>query len=174
MRAQTQWLGWQGTEETLLAWMADNHAATRSGDRTRTAAVAAAFDALIRTQLQRAPPLGARRPSDPTTALLAATHDGQPLDDDDIVSILRNWTAGDLGSMAAALGWWCGSWLHMPTCNNSYVPTRKVWPLPSTRCCASTILFLVNRRRTTCDVAVGACAGGGYVGVPELDLGQPR
>jgi cytochrome P450 len=29
---------------------------------------------------------------------------GQPLSDADIVSILRNWTAGDLGSLAASLG----------------------------------------------------------------------
>src|SRR5690606_22551886 len=37
VRAQAEWLGWQGSEAALLAWMADNHAATRSGDRGRTA-----------------------------------------------------------------------------------------------------------------------------------------
>ncbi|HQR72161.1 MAG TPA: cytochrome P450 [Burkholderiaceae bacterium] len=104
VRAQTEWLGWQGIEDELLAWMADNHAATRSGDVTRTAAVAAAFDEIIRAQLRRRRALGMAAPVDPTTALLAATHDGQPLDEADIVSVLRNWTAGDLASMAAALG----------------------------------------------------------------------
>jgi len=43
-------------------------------------------------------------PKDPTTELLQVLVNGQPLPDADIVSILRNWTAGDLGSMAAALG----------------------------------------------------------------------
>lgn len=104
VRAQTAWLGWQGIEDELLSWMADNHAATRSGDRARTAAVAAAFDEIIRAQLRRRREPGATPPADPTTALLAATFDGHPLDEADIVSILRNWTAGDLGSLAAALG----------------------------------------------------------------------
>ncbi|MCU0963663.1 MAG: cytochrome P450 [Burkholderiaceae bacterium] len=104
VRAQTAWLGWQGIEGELLAWMADNHAATRSGDTARNAAVAAAFDAIIRRQLCRRRALGSAAPSDPTTALLSASLDGQPLSDADIVSILRNWTAGDLASMAAALG----------------------------------------------------------------------
>jgi cytochrome P450 len=104
VRAQTAWLGWHGIEDELLAWMADNHAATRSGDTARNAAVAAAFDENIRKQLRRRRALGSAAPSDPTTALLAATLDGQPLDEAVIVSILRNWTAGDLASMAAALG----------------------------------------------------------------------
>jgi cytochrome P450 len=104
VRAQTQWLGWQGIEDELLAWMADNHAATRSGDRARTAAVATAFDEIIRAQLRRRREAGAAAPDDPTSALLAASVHGQPLEEADIVSILRNWTAGDLASMATALG----------------------------------------------------------------------
>jgi cytochrome P450 len=47
VRAQADWLGWQGVEDELLLWMAQNHAATRSVDTTRTAAEAAAFDDLV-------------------------------------------------------------------------------------------------------------------------------
>lgn len=104
VRAQTAWLGWQGIEDELLAWMAENHAATRSGDTARSAAVAAAFDEIIRRQLRRRRTPDQATSDDPTTALLTATLDGQPLSEADIVSILRNWTAGDLASMAAALG----------------------------------------------------------------------
>lgn len=104
VRAQTAWLGWQGIEDELLAWMADNHAATRSGNTARNAAVAATFDEIIRTQLRTRRAPGRAAPVDPTAALLAATLDGQPLGESDIVSILRNWTAGDLASMAAAVG----------------------------------------------------------------------
>lgn len=104
VRAQAEWLGWQGIEQDLLAWMADNHAATRAADRSRTAAVAAAFDALVAAQVRRRREAGAAAPQDPTTELLHILVDGQRLSDVDIVSILRNWTAGDLGSMAAALG----------------------------------------------------------------------
>jgi cytochrome P450 len=48
VRAQVTWLGWPSElEDELVAWMADNFAATRSGDRARTAEVAARFDALV-------------------------------------------------------------------------------------------------------------------------------
>lgn len=104
VRAQATWLGWEGAEPALLDWMRENHAATRSDDRTRTAAVAAAFDAIVAAQVTRRRDLGAAAPRDPTTELLHIRVDGDPLSDADMVSILRNWTAGDLGSIAAALG----------------------------------------------------------------------
>ncbi|RIL08680.1 cytochrome P450 [bacterium] len=104
VRAQADWLGWQGIEDRLLAWMADNHAATRSADRARTAAVAAAFDDLVLAQVRRRRVAGRTAGDDPTSELLAVEVGGRTLPDADIVSILRNWTAGDLGSMAAALG----------------------------------------------------------------------
>jgi cytochrome P450 len=104
VRAQADWLGWQGVEDELLAWIAENHAATRSKDRSRTAAVAAAFDEIVLAQVRRRRQLRSAAPKDPTTELLEVTVNGELLPDADIVSILRNWTAGDLGSMAAALG----------------------------------------------------------------------
>ena len=104
VRAQAEWLGWQGIEARLLRWMGENHVATRSADRSRTAAAAAAFDELVAAQVQRRRQLGSAAPQDPTTELLDVVVEGRPLADADIVSILRNWTAGDLGSMAAALG----------------------------------------------------------------------
>jgi cytochrome P450 len=104
VRAQAGWLGWQGIEDELLAWMAQNHAATRSRDRSRTAAVAAAFDEIVLKQVRRRRQLGVAAADDPTTELLGVSVNGQLLSDADIVSILRNWTAGDLASMAAALG----------------------------------------------------------------------
>ena len=104
VRAQAEWLGWHGIEDDLLAWMAENHTATRSLDRSRTATVAAAFDEIVSAQVQRRRQMGNNAPKDPTTELLSVTVDGALLSDADIVSILRNWTAGDLASMAAAVG----------------------------------------------------------------------
>lgn len=104
VRAQADWLGWQGIEDELLAWMARNHAATRSRDRSQAADAAAAFDEIVSAQVRRRRQMGNTAPRDPTTELLEVAVDGAPLSDADVVSILRNWTAGDLGSMAAALG----------------------------------------------------------------------
>ncbi|MFP5416372.1 MAG: cytochrome P450 [Actinomycetes bacterium] len=105
VRAQSAWLGWPtDLEPHLLAWMAHNHAATRSGDRTRTAVVASDFDALIRSVLEPRRALGDAAPDDVTTALMRDRVDGRPFTDEEIVSVLRNWTGGDLGSIALCVG----------------------------------------------------------------------
>lgn len=156
VRAQTAWLGWQGIEDELLAWMADNHAATRSGDGARNAAVAAAFDEIIRRQLRRRRALGPAAPSDPTTALLTATLDGQPLAEADIVSILRNWTAGDLASMAAALGvvvWFLA--IH-PDVQQALRDRPEDLAPAIDEMLRIDDPFLVNRRVTTRAVRIGA------------------
>ncbi|QGF25037.1 cytochrome P450 [Raineyella fluvialis] len=102
VRAQSAWLGWPPQlEDTLIQWMADNHAATRSGDHELTAQVAERFDTIIRALLSHA-----RHTPGPgvTTELLAERLAGRPLHEEEIVSILRNWTAGDLGSIAVSFG----------------------------------------------------------------------
>ena len=106
VRAQSAWLGWPAElEPELLAWMDDNHAATRSGELARTAAVAHRFDAIIHRllsirRLRRPGP-----PADLTEELMRVKHrDGRPLGEDEIVSVLRNWTGGDLGSLALCTG----------------------------------------------------------------------
>ena len=105
VRTQVTWLGWPpDIEGELVEWMADNFAATRSGDPARTAEVAASFDALVGRQVRLRREAGQAAPRDVTTRLLHETVDGRPLTDDEVVSILRNWTAGDLGSLAACLG----------------------------------------------------------------------
>jgi cytochrome P450 len=155
VRAQTEWLGWQGIEDELLAWMADNHAATRSGNPERTAAVAAAFDDIVRAQVRRRRRLGAAAPADPTTELLAATFAGVPLDEADIVSILRNWTAGDLASMAAATGVVVHFLAHHPEVQHDLRshPARTAAAIDEMLRIDDP--FLVNRRVTTTTVRIG-------------------
>ncbi|MGE5452747.1 MAG: cytochrome P450 [Acidobacteriota bacterium] len=157
VRAQTEWLGWQGVEDTLLAWMADNHAATRSGDRVRTAAVAAAFDDIVRAQLELRRTQGADAPDDPTTAMLSARLDGRPLDDADVVSVLRNWTAGDLASMAGALGvvvWFLAT--H-PDVQQELRSRPQGLAAAIDEMLRIDDPFLLNRRVTTRAVRVGEC-----------------
>lgn len=105
VRAQCEWLGWpRELEPELVAWMAENHAATRSGDREWTADVAGRFDSMIRKLLDaRRGPEGVHG-DDVTSEVMRSTVNGKPLTDEEIVSLLRNWTAGDLGSLAASTG----------------------------------------------------------------------
>ncbi|WP_324649284.1 cytochrome P450 [Georgenia sp. H159] len=105
VRAQCAWLGWPADlEDELLRWMADNHAATRSRDRARTAQVAERFDAIIRSLTAARRVAGEHAPDDVTTELVRDRVEGRELTDEEIVSILRNWTGGDLGSMALCTG----------------------------------------------------------------------
>lgn len=103
VRAQSGWLGWEpALEEQLLAWVAAHRAASRSGDRVETGRVAQEFDDIVTTLLaeRRAEPR-----DDVTTRLTTLrTADGRLLGDAEIVSVLRNWTGGDLSSMALCAG----------------------------------------------------------------------
>ena len=106
VRAQSAWLGWPAElEQPLVDWVAENRAATRSGDGTRMAEVAAAFDALIRSVLApRRATSGAVVGDDVTAGLMRTTVKGRALTEEEIVSVLRNWTGGDLGSIALCVG----------------------------------------------------------------------
>ncbi|MBC7633709.1 cytochrome P450 [Aeromicrobium sp.] len=103
VRTQSSWLGWPPElEDELVGWIQDNHAATRSGNRHTMSAVAERFDHMIRALLEKRQ--GQAVTCDVTSELLGDSVDGRPLTTEEIVSILRNWTAGDLGSLATSVG----------------------------------------------------------------------
>lgn len=115
VRVQCRWLGWpEELEPALLQWIDDNFAATRSGDGAGKAEVAERFDAIVRgilAERRARRDAGEHLPDDPTTRLLddrvedpQAPGGSRPLTDPELVSMLRNWTAGDLGSIASSIG----------------------------------------------------------------------
>ena len=158
VRAQSAWLGWPSKlEPQLLQWMAANHAATRSGDRSRTAAVAEEFDEIIRSVLKPRRSMGDRAPNDLTTRLMHDTINGRPLTDAELVSVLRNWTGGDLGSIALCVGV-----LFAYLAEHSDIQQRLGSDVSDAELDAAIdeVLriddpFVSNRRRTTCPVRVG-------------------
>ncbi len=108
MEAQAGYLGWPAhLHEPLRRWNSDSRAATLSGDREAIGAVAEQFDGYITGLLAERRALaaaGAEMPHDLTMQLLSETVDGRPLTDGELVSILRNWTVGELGTIAASVG----------------------------------------------------------------------
>lgn len=105
VRATCGWLGWPASiEAELLHWMRVNHAATRSGELARTRQAAEWFDRIIASLAGARRDAGDSAPDDVTTELLHATVEGRLLTDEEIVSVLRNWTAGDLASIALCVG----------------------------------------------------------------------
>ena len=101
LRAQCAFLDWPvDLHEPLRHWTRRNRAATRSKNRTAMAEVAFEFDRYIREVL------ATRRngnDTDVVSQLLRETIRGRHLTDEEIVSILRNWTVGELATIAACI-----------------------------------------------------------------------
>ncbi|WP_218141175.1 cytochrome P450 [Citreimonas salinaria] len=157
VRAQCAWLGWPAElEPRLLTWMEANHAATRSEDYERTAQVAAEFDTIIRSVL--APHLsGAGAAGDDVTAQLCReTVDERLLTEPELTSILRNWTGGDLGSIALCVGVLVAHLAREP----NLAQQMRTASDAKMDAVIDEILrlddpFVSNRRVTTCPVRIG-------------------
>lgn len=105
VRIQCGFLGWPASlHEPLLAWVRRNREATLARDTDAMAAIALEFDGHIRSQLEWRDRAGPAAPDDITTSLVGQTVEGRRLDPAEIVSILRNWTVGELGTIAACVG----------------------------------------------------------------------
>lgn len=102
VRSSCAWLGWpQNLEAELIDWVRANWEASASQQFSRTAAVAAWYNAIIQSLIKTRETEPA---DDVTSELMNDEFLGRPLSQEEITSILRNWTGGDLGSMALCIG----------------------------------------------------------------------
>lgn len=105
LQMQCAFLGWPDSlHEPLRQWIHKKNAATQSGEHEALAHVAMEFDGTIRGLLASRRLAGEQAPDDATTRLMNEQVAGRPLTETEIVSILRNWTVGELGTMAASVG----------------------------------------------------------------------
>lgn len=103
--AQCAFLGWPMTmHEPLRSWTQRNQEATRAGDRERLSGLAREFETRVEALLAERRGAGAGPGADVTTRLLHEQVQGRPLRADEIVSILRNWTVGEVGTISASVG----------------------------------------------------------------------
>jgi cytochrome P450 len=98
-------LGWS-TElaEPVSQWTRRNREAILAHDRSALAEIASEFESRIARLFEERRRASASSPSDITSALMRVQVNGKPLTDEELTSILRNWTVGEVGSVAAALG----------------------------------------------------------------------
>ncbi|MER1966444.1 cytochrome P450 [Castellaniella sp. GW247-6E4] len=102
---QCAFLGWpEELHAPLLDWIHKKNLALLSGEAEAVAAVATEFDGTILRLLDARRTAGPDAPDDATTRLMHETVEGRPIADDAIVSILRNWTVGELGTIASSVG----------------------------------------------------------------------
>ena len=159
--AMLAWLGWsQDFEGELIDWVIDNARATRSGELDRTREVAERFDAIIRRVAAPRLDRHDEAPRDVTDELLRETVDGRALTHEEIVSILRNWTGGDLTSLALCVGVVVHQIATDPAIEAD-VRDRVGDPARLDAAIDELLRiddpFVSNRRRATRDATVGGC-----------------
>jgi len=104
LKTHCAFLGWPlETWERLSSWTQATQAVAFSRDSGTGAMLAQEFARYVTEALQIRRAVGTTATNDLTTSLIRTTVDGAPLSDEEIVSILRNWTAGH-GTIVAALG----------------------------------------------------------------------
>src|SRR3546814_15317882 len=84
--------------------MRKNHKATLAKDRAAMDQIAQEFDGYMLTLINERRQAGANAPDDTTTRLTRELVSGRPLNNEELISILRNWTVGELGTIAASVG----------------------------------------------------------------------
>jgi len=103
VRVQCRFLGWPARfHEKLYQWVQKNHQATLAGDRPAMARIAHEFQEYVEELLQDR--RGVDAGADLTARLLHEQVAGRALRTEEIVSILRNWTVGEVGTISASIG----------------------------------------------------------------------
>ncbi|MCB0749343.1 MAG: cytochrome P450 [Ignavibacteriae bacterium] len=157
VRAQCEWLGWPSKlEPRLLKWIADNHAAARSKNRKTMEKVAKQFDEIILSIIRSRRAKEAKENDDVTTQLCHDATYGRPLTETELISILRNWTGGDLGTIALCVGVIVHQIAQKPT----LVEQLRTAKDTEVEAFIDEVLriddpFVSNRRVTTCPVRIG-------------------
>lgn len=150
---QCAFMGWPQTMHTpLRAWALSNQQATLTADRARLSALAGEFERHIRSVLE------ARRGTDAddvTARLLRERVGGRPLSDAEIVSILRNWTAGELGTIAASVGIVVHYLAERPALQRDLRTQPERLPAAIDEILRIHAPLIANRRRTTRPVEIG-------------------
>lgn len=113
---QCAFLGWTSeTHEPLRKWISKNHKATLNQDRKALAAIALEFDGYIQDELNKRRSPESDRYNDLTVSLMQEKVDGRLLTDQEITSILRNWTVGELSTISACVSILCNFLAENPS-----------------------------------------------------------
>ena len=104
LQIQCAFMGWPDSlHEPLREWVLKNHQATLTRDRKAMANVAQEFDGYVHELLETRRQAGANAPRDVTRLLMEETVNGRPLTDEELTSLMRNWTVGELGTISSSV-----------------------------------------------------------------------
>jgi hypothetical protein len=104
LQIQCAFMGWPDSlHQPLRNWVVKNHQATLAQDRRAMTDVAQEFNGYIYELLKTRRQAGANAPKDVTTSLMEETVNGNPLTDEELTSLMRNWTVGELGTISSSV-----------------------------------------------------------------------
>jgi hypothetical protein len=105
VRVQCTFLGWPADMyEPLRLWALKNQQATLAEDRAAMTKIAVEFESYVDEMLEVRRAAGTQASNDVTTSLLHQRVWDRLLRKEEIVSVLRNWTVGEIGTISAAVG----------------------------------------------------------------------
>lgn len=156
LRIQCAFMGWrEDLHESLREWLHRNQQATLSGDRDAMAQVAVDFDSTIRSLLAERRETEDQAPGDTTTALMNETVNGRALTDAELVSILRNWTVGEVGTISASVGIIMHALAREPALKAHLQAHPEELDATIDELLRRDAPLMSNRRVTTCPVTLG-------------------
>lgn len=103
-QVQCAFLGWPGDlHHALIDWTQRNTMASRDGDRELLSRLANEFEAIVDAQLDQRADDSTTHSDDVTRMLMGERVYERPLSHEEISSILRNWTVGEIGTISASI-----------------------------------------------------------------------
>lgn len=153
LRSLCAMLGWpQEQWECLGGWTHGNQQAAFSRDPAAGRALARLLSEHVRDNLEQHRQAG--RNDDVTDALLATSVDGTQLDDEQIVSVLRNWVAGE-GTVAGGISLLVLYLAEHPELQHSLRHDPSLIPAAIEEILRVDDPLVANRRTTTREVEIG-------------------
>ncbi|OGA99707.1 MAG: cytochrome [Burkholderiales bacterium RIFCSPHIGHO2_12_FULL_61_11] len=156
VRVQCAFLGWPASmHEPLRLWAQKNHAATLAQDRSAMADIAGEFSGYVMGLLQPRRDAGVQGDQDVIGSLASQQVNGRPLNDEEIISILRNWTVGEISTIAAAVGVVAQFLAEHADLQQQLRTQPALLPAAIEEILRMYGPLLANRRVTTCAVEIG-------------------
>ncbi|WP_372966549.1 cytochrome P450 [Marinobacter sp.] len=156
LQIQCAFMGWpENLHQPLADWVQKNHQATLARDRQAMAEVAQEFDGYIRDLLNTRRQAGGQAPNDVTTSLMREQVNGKPMTDEQLISLLRNWTVGELATISASVSILVNYLAQHPALLRELKAAPDQLPLAIDEILRMDAPLISNRRVTTRDVNVG-------------------
>lgn len=157
VRLQCAFTDWgDEDDESLAEWTHRNRGATRAQDRDAMNRVAGEFTRMVVARLRRRHAEGPTETDDVWSRLGQECVEGRPLSEEEVVSILRNWTVGEIGTMAASIGILVGYLARHPDLQAHLRRDPSLIPSANDEILRIYGPLAANRRRTTCPARIGA------------------